>query len=652
MFDNKDPTVNSSLNPLAVGCASTHDNLMPSLESIAGQAIEFAQTDLQRFASAPDLMQKLEIPYGTNFNHNIASQMFQAIASGDLSVFPPIQILSANVLQGANGAFAAETGMIYLNDRFVAANAGNIDAITGVVLEEVGHSFDPQINTVDSLGDEGEMFSLIVRGRNIDPVTLKALTEEDDHSSFTLDGNLLKVELSSYQLQGSIGYLYNNNTSISSRLGAATNNEVYLGNETWRQDFQNGIIIHSNSNGTHTVWGSIGWYYQSNPSVAANLGVPLADEVYLDNGNWQQSFKGGTIDWLNTNTARVTYNNGGAIPTVNVTATALPTVIVTAVAISGNPNTDPSYRSPPVVELSESSPTINYLNFTGVVTPNQGGNTGVNLRNSSNYDDRSNQNRAYGETLSFDAWTTGTPVYDFNNSSIVTDLWFRVAGTNFWVPDAYINENYNSGGSGGSNTGGSNNSAGSVLPIGKGLVTIDGTILPTESQTGVVFPHSWIGGTAKKIDGKEIHIALERINSPGYIENKPTWIVIHGWNNSYHDSDDLAKAIDGYQEGDQVLTLDWQEGSMTGFISVPTIITGLTNLVSGISTGTTEVAEALYKASSWIKPVADATTQILTSWGISREKINLVGHSFGSYVAYEISKNLDRVNNLVALDPG
>ena len=60
---------------------------------------------------------------------------------------------------------------------------------------------------------------------------------------------------------------------------------------------------------------------------------------------------------------------------------------------------------------------------------------GVNLRNSSNYDDNSRENRAYGQVLTFNAWTTGSLVKEIN-SSIVSNRWFRVAGTNFWVPDA------------------------------------------------------------------------------------------------------------------------------------------------------------------------------------------------------------------------
>jgi pimeloyl-ACP methyl ester carboxylesterase len=41
----------------------------------------------------------------------------------------------------------------------------------------------------------------------------------------------------------------------------------------------------------------------------------------------------------------------------------------------------------------------------------------------------------------------------------------------------------------------------------------------------------------------------------------------------------------------------------------------------------------------------------IQSWGITASNINLVGHSLGAYVAYEVSERLGGINNLVALNP-
>ncbi|MDI9634225.1 S8 family serine peptidase [Geitlerinema splendidum] len=71
--------------------------------------------------------------------------------------------------------------------------------------------------------------------------------------------------------------------------------------------------------------------------------------------------------------------------------------------------------------------------FTGWVGPS----IGVNLRHSPNFGDRGPLNEPYRKTLSFDAWTWGEVGQDLwygNNDA----LWYRVAGTNYWVPSAYI----------------------------------------------------------------------------------------------------------------------------------------------------------------------------------------------------------------------
>ncbi|MBW4496412.1 MAG: CHAP domain-containing protein [Oscillatoria princeps RMCB-10] len=76
---------------------------------------------------------------------------------------------------------------------------------------------------------------------------------------------------------------------------------------------------------------------------------------------------------------------------------------------------------------------INQVNFSGWVMST----TGVNLRNSPRLSDRSNQNVAYRQTLSFDGWTYGETVNDLQLGT-PDARWYKLAGTNFWVPSAYI----------------------------------------------------------------------------------------------------------------------------------------------------------------------------------------------------------------------
>ncbi len=129
--------------------------------------------------------------------------------------------------------------------------------------------------------------------------------------------------------------------------------------------------------------------------------------------------------------------------------------------------------------------------------------------------------------------------------------------------------------------------------------------------------------------GNDRRIVFERVNSPGYIEKRPTWVIIHGWNGKAGDLKDLGEAIeryDGYKVGDQVLMLDWDAARTT---------------LAGLNA-----------AASWITTVGEKAAETLNGWGLNSSNINLVGHSLGTYVAAEIAKKIPGgVNKLIALDP-
>jgi surface antigen len=79
---------------------------------------------------------------------------------------------------------------------------------------------------------------------------------------------------------------------------------------------------------------------------------------------------------------------------------------------------------------------FNQVNFSGWVMSTNG----ITLRNSPRLADRSNQTVAYRQTLSFDGWMYGETVTDLALGT-PDARWFRIAGTSFWVPSAYINGN-------------------------------------------------------------------------------------------------------------------------------------------------------------------------------------------------------------------
>ena len=107
------------------------------------------------------------------------------------------EIISQSDLQGANAGFAVETNTVYLAEEFLIENEGNSDAISLVLLEEIGHYFDSQLNAEDSLGDEGELFANLVLDKDLDIKELERLKAEEDQIIIHFDGEDFSIEQNS-----------------------------------------------------------------------------------------------------------------------------------------------------------------------------------------------------------------------------------------------------------------------------------------------------------------------------------------------------------------------------------------------------------------------------------------------------------------------
>ncbi len=158
------------------------------------QAISLAEDWLQNFAQDSNFSNVLKESFGDRFSQEQAEALRQAWTAGDFTQLPTIQIKSGNVLQSANGAYAAQTNQIYLSQRYLEANASNPEAIATVLLEEIGHFVDSKINRVDTPGDEGEVFAAVVQGVELTPHDLNILRTEDDAAIIQIDGEYIIIE--------------------------------------------------------------------------------------------------------------------------------------------------------------------------------------------------------------------------------------------------------------------------------------------------------------------------------------------------------------------------------------------------------------------------------------------------------------------------
>jgi subtilisin family serine protease len=158
--------------------------LKPSLGLIYNQ--------LSTFAALDNFWNLFDTAFGTQYDHTVALTLRTQWLSGDFSQIPQIEILDSTILGIAKGAYAARSNKIYLSSDFIATSTPEV--ISAVLIEEIGHFIDAQINQTDTLGDEGEIFSDLVNGRELSVAELQRLKAEDDSAVIALNGETIAVE--------------------------------------------------------------------------------------------------------------------------------------------------------------------------------------------------------------------------------------------------------------------------------------------------------------------------------------------------------------------------------------------------------------------------------------------------------------------------
>ncbi len=169
----------------------SHDSF---LQQSLSQAQLNAQGLLTEFAVSEAFPIGIKIAFGDNFNQSILEQFYQQWFEANFDNFPEVEIRSASEINGANGAFSSDTKKIYLAEEFINRNAHNLEAISQVLLEEIGHYIDAEINLTDADGDEGAIFSSLVRGIELTSEELRLLKQEDDNATIILDGQEISIE--------------------------------------------------------------------------------------------------------------------------------------------------------------------------------------------------------------------------------------------------------------------------------------------------------------------------------------------------------------------------------------------------------------------------------------------------------------------------
>jgi trimeric autotransporter adhesin len=157
--------------------------------------LELVKAQLTQFATQADFETVLTTAFGTKIDRTKIFQLRQQWLKGDFSLIPPIEVLTNGELGTANGGYVASEDKIFVSSDFLAQNQNNSKAITGLLLEEFGHKIDRFFNgNVDSAGDEGDIFSRLVRGKILSAQTLAGLKAEDDTAVIIVDGKGVSIE--------------------------------------------------------------------------------------------------------------------------------------------------------------------------------------------------------------------------------------------------------------------------------------------------------------------------------------------------------------------------------------------------------------------------------------------------------------------------
>jgi Ca2+-binding RTX toxin-like protein len=251
------------------------------------QYLNLLKVQLAQLASQSNFESIITTAFGTNIEAAKISQLRQDWLAGDFSVIPQIEILSNGELGGANGGYAASEDKIFISSDFLAQQQDNTQAVTGLLLEEIGHKIDRVFNgDVDSAGDEGDIFSRLASGQTLSAELLASLKVEDDSALITVGGKSVSIEqqIVDLTIYGTAGDDLLNGGAGNDLIGGNAGNDTLYGN-AGNDRIYGGI-------GNDYLYGGIG-----NDTLYGDAGNDIlyadAGDDYLYGGDDKDSLYGG-----------------------------------------------------------------------------------------------------------------------------------------------------------------------------------------------------------------------------------------------------------------------------------------------------------------------------------------------------------------------
>ena len=182
------------------GRTSTPPHMSPSLRGLFNQvdphSIEgktqslFREQFSEKAADPAEFHSFMKQVFGEDYNLREAESYRRSALAGDFRWLPPVQFASDAELNGANGAYSAQTGVVYINEKLKQ----NLPLAAQTFVEEAGHHLDARLNTSDTPGDEGEMFRRVLANEGLSAAEVRAIKTENDKGTVLIDGKEIEVE--------------------------------------------------------------------------------------------------------------------------------------------------------------------------------------------------------------------------------------------------------------------------------------------------------------------------------------------------------------------------------------------------------------------------------------------------------------------------
>lgn len=251
------------------------------VNQILGQSLALTKEYLIDFLNQPEFNQDLLLTFGASLNRTQGLSLLQSLINQDFSQLPHLEIIADETINYAHGAYSFNNNTIYLSEEFLINNVDNIDAVAQVLIAEIGHYLDWQVNLEDAPGDEGDIFAALATGKELDVNQLTLLKTQDDRATVEIAGENLSVEQT--------GIIYVKVNATGQNNGNSWVNAY--------QDLQDAIAIAQPGD---EIWVADGTYYPTtetdrNFTFKIPNGVKLyggfrGDETELAQRDWQKNY--------------------------------------------------------------------------------------------------------------------------------------------------------------------------------------------------------------------------------------------------------------------------------------------------------------------------------------------------------------------------